>query len=66
VSPDATFRFVNVARWESPARFHAAHEGEECRRVASLPGWREFPSSPALYEVVAEHDASPSGPERVL
>jgi heme-degrading monooxygenase HmoA len=49
LSPDATFRFVNVAEWESPAAFQAAI-GQP-----SFPG-REMPFSahPGLYQVVAE------------
>ena len=64
--PDATFRFVNIARWESLERFQAAHDGDEFRRVVSMAGWSEFPSSPALYEVVVEHDAQASGPGEVI
>jgi heme-degrading monooxygenase HmoA len=54
VSPDANYKFVNVARWASLADFQAAHASDEFRRVVSQPGWAEFPSSPALYEVVAQ------------
>ena len=54
LSPDARYRFVNVARWASLDDFQAAHATEEFRRVVSQPSWQEFPSSPALYEVVAE------------
>ena len=58
VSPDAAYRWVNVAQWESLACFQAAHDTEEFRRLVSLEAWREFPSSPALYEVVFEHAAA--------
>jgi heme-degrading monooxygenase HmoA len=58
ISPDAHYRFVNVARWESLEAFQAAHATEEFRRVVGAPGWEEFPSSPSLYEVVVEHDAA--------
>jgi heme-degrading monooxygenase HmoA len=54
LSPDARYRFVNVARWASLAEFQAAHRTDEFRRVVSQPGWTEFPSSPAIYEVVVE------------
>jgi heme-degrading monooxygenase HmoA len=54
LTPDAHYRFVNVARWASLAQFKAAHETQEFRRVVSQPAWREFPSSPALYEVATE------------
>ena len=65
VSPDARYRFVNVAVWESVGQFGAAHETDEFRRLVGQPGYREFPSSPALYQVavaaaaaVADADAS--------
>jgi heme-degrading monooxygenase HmoA len=51
VSPDATHRWVNVANWESEAAYRAAHGTEEFRRVVTQEGWREFPSSPTLFEV---------------
>jgi heme-degrading monooxygenase HmoA len=54
LSPDARYRYVNVARWASLADFQAAHATEEFRRVVSQPAWQEFPSSPALYEVAVE------------
>ena len=59
VSPDATYRYVNVAVWESAAQFAAAHATEEFRQVVGRPGWREFPSSPTLYEVAIAYDAQP-------
>jgi len=59
VSPDATYRYVNVAVWESAAQFAAAHATEEFRQVVGQPGWREFPSSPTLYEVAIAYDAQP-------
>lgn len=52
VSPEATYRYVNVAVWESVAQFGAAHDTDEFRRLVGQPAYREFPSSPALYEVV--------------
>ena len=48
LAPDARFRFVNVAEWESPQAFQAAVTSEEFREIAKDAG----PSSPALYEVV--------------
>jgi len=59
VSPDATYRYVNVAVWESAAQFAAAHATEEFQQVVGQPGWREFPSSPTLYEVAIAYDAQP-------
>ncbi len=48
VSPNARFRFVNVAEWESPQDFQAAVRSPEFRAIAagSPPGY------PALYVVV--------------
>jgi heme-degrading monooxygenase HmoA len=52
VTPDTEYRYVNVARWASDADYRAPHGTEEFRRLVSQPAWREFPSSPVLYEVV--------------
>ena len=52
ISSDAEYRWVNVATWESEADFRAAHASEEFRSVVTQPGWKEFPSSPMLFEVV--------------
>jgi heme-degrading monooxygenase HmoA len=46
--PEARFRFVNVAEWESPQDFQAAVGSEEFREIAGGGS----PGSPALYEVV--------------
>ena len=46
--PDARFRFVNVAEWESPQDFQAAVGSEQFREIAK----RAAPGSPALYEIV--------------
>ena len=48
LAPDARFRFVNVAEWESAQSFQAAVSSEAFREIARGAG----PSSPALYEVV--------------
>jgi heme-degrading monooxygenase HmoA len=56
-SPDADYRFVNVARWATLREFQAAHDTDECRRVIGQEGWKEFPSNPALYEVIVGVDA---------
>ena len=48
LSPNAKFRFVNVAEWESPQDFQAAVRSPEFQAmVAGTP-----PGYPALYEVV--------------
>lgn len=51
---DTSYRFVNVANWDSIEQFRAAHATPEFREVVSQPGWAEFPSSPALFEVIVE------------
>jgi|SRR5579875_1436042 len=48
---DASYRYANVATWESAAAWQAAHD-DRFRALAAGPGWREFPSTPALYQVV--------------
>ena len=48
LAPDARFRFVNVAEWESPQAFQDAVGGEQFREIAKGAA----PGSPALYEVV--------------
>jgi len=51
VNDDAPYRWVNVAVWESEAAFRAAHGTEEFRTLVTAPGWSQFPSVPALFEV---------------
>jgi heme-degrading monooxygenase HmoA len=46
--PDAHFRFVNVAEWESPQDFQVAVGREQFREIAQGAAT----GSPALYEVV--------------
>ena len=48
LAPDARFRFINIAQWESPQSFQAAVGSEEFREIASGGPL----GSPALYEVV--------------
>ena len=52
VSPDAQYRYVNVARWASDAQYRAPHKTDEFRALVAQEAWLEFPSSPVLYEVV--------------
>lgn len=52
LSPGAAYRFINVAEWASAAQFAEAHASAEFKSLISQPQWQEFPSSPALYEVV--------------
>ena len=50
LSPEAAFRYVNVARWESAQHFDSARQSPEFRQSAG--GLAGFPSHPALYEIV--------------
>ena len=59
ITNEASFRFVNVARWASMEQFNAAHD-EGFRALVSQPGWAPFRSRPGLYEVVHEAQARPS------
>src|ERR1051325_9824732 len=52
VTPGTEYRYVNVARWASDAHYRAPHGTDEFRKLVSKDAWREFPSSPVLYEVV--------------
>lgn len=52
VTPGTQYRYVNVARWASDADYRAPHGTEEFRRLVTQEAWREFPSTPTLYEVV--------------
>jgi heme-degrading monooxygenase HmoA len=49
LSPDAAFRFVNVAPWESPQAFQAAIQDPGFREAAAAIQHRAHPS---LYQVV--------------
>jgi heme-degrading monooxygenase HmoA len=61
-TPGADYRFVNVARWATLREFQAAHDSDECQRVIGQEGWKEFPSNPALYEVIVGVDADAAQP----
>src|ERR1700674_2140984 len=51
LDPQAKFRFVNVAEWESPQHFQAAMRTEAFEQISQkMP----FTASPALYRVIAE------------
>ena len=56
LSPDARFRFVNVARWASQTDFDAAHD-DGFRALVMKPEWKAVPAFPTLYEVVHEGKA---------
>jgi heme-degrading monooxygenase HmoA len=51
LAADATYRFVNVARWASKADFDAAHDAG-FKALVGKPAWTSFRATPALYEVV--------------
>lgn len=53
LAPDAPYRFINIAQWESTKDFQAAHD-DGFRALVSQPAWREFSSHPGLFEVVHE------------
>ncbi len=48
LAPDAKFRFVNIAEWESPAHFQAAVSTPEFRELAG----RSPANYPSVYRVV--------------
>ena len=50
LDPDAEFRFVNVARWESAEAWRAAFAGFKQRDIGA-----PVEAHPALYEIVAEY-----------
>jgi heme-degrading monooxygenase HmoA len=51
VTPEAPYRFVNVARWASKADFDAAHDAG-FRELVTKPEWSAFPSRPFVFEAV--------------
>jgi len=51
ITPDAPFRFVNVARWSSLAHYQAAHDAG-FREFVAQPAWSAFQPHPVLYETV--------------
>ena len=53
VSPNARFRFVNIAEWSTPQDFQAAVTSADFQKLA-----RDAPANyPALYEVVRTVEA---------
>lgn len=57
---NARYQYANVAEWESAEAWRAAHD-EGFSKLVTRPEWREFPSTPALFEVV--HADERSGPD---
>jgi heme oxygenase (mycobilin-producing) len=51
LDPQAKFRFINIAQWESPQHFQAAISTEAFRQFfVAMP----FTAYPALYQVIVE------------
>jgi heme-degrading monooxygenase HmoA len=61
LSPQARFRFVNYVHWDTVEGWEAAHD-DGFRRLVSDPGWADFTSTHALYEVVHEATTATSEP----
>src|SRR5215468_11216956 len=51
LDPQARFRFINVAEWESPQHFQAAMSSEAFQQMRLHMPWTAYP---ALYRVVTE------------
>ena len=51
LQPDARYRFVNVGSWASPQHWRDAHD-EGFRDLVAAPEWADYPSTPALFEIV--------------
>ena len=51
LAPEARFRFINYAEWESTEHWRAAHD-DGFRQLVSRPEWSAISSTHALYEVV--------------
>ncbi|HZC74227.1 MAG TPA: antibiotic biosynthesis monooxygenase family protein [Jatrophihabitans sp.] len=61
MSDEAPYRFVNYVEWESDEAWAAAHD-EGFRELVGDPGWAEFTTTPALYDIV--HEGSAGAPAR--
>jgi heme-degrading monooxygenase HmoA len=53
LSDDAAYRYVNYVEWDSAGAWADAHDAGFRERVAD-PGWAEFTTTPALFEIVHE------------
>ena len=51
LSDEARYQFVNVVHWASAQAWRASHDAR-FRELVSGPEWAEFPSTPALFDVV--------------
>jgi len=63
ITPDAPFRFVNVAQWASLAHFQGAHD-TGFRELVEQPAWSAFLPHRTLFEVVHEGQAERIGAPR--
>ena len=59
ITLDASFRFVNVARWASMEHFQGAHDAG-FRELVGKPEWSAFPPHPFLSEGVHELESAAS------
>lgn len=57
ISPDAPYRFINVAHWKSLTDFNNAHDSG-FRALVSDPGWKDFSSTPTVCEVFHEAESA--------
>lgn len=57
LSGDVPYRYVNYVEWESGETWAAAHDAG-FRELVADPGWAEFTTTPALYEIVHEGAAT--------
>ena len=51
LSDGARYRFVNVVHWVDAQAAQASHDSR-FQELVSGPEWAEFPSTPALFDVV--------------
>jgi heme-degrading monooxygenase HmoA len=61
LADDARYRYANVVTWESAEAWRSGHD-DGFRELLAQAGWREFPNTPALYEVV--HSNEPAAQAR--
>ena len=64
ITPDAPFRFVNVAQWASMADFQGAHD-TGFRELVDQPEWSAFVPHRVLFEVVHEGQADSAWSEEL-
>jgi heme-degrading monooxygenase HmoA len=57
IGPDARFRYINVAEWETPESFRAAVSSETFRRIAAEGSTPNFPALYAIVRTVGGTDA---------